>query len=233
MVGAEIARRTEVVKLTRGRNGGPSSLEIRVAGPAAAIIQHQAHEILARVNLFLGADAVQKLRIVQGPLQAARPPAPPRRRLPPLDAAQEARLAADRRRRAEGKAESRIAGARPGRPATRLTKFRRGPRAMTGGKFGGAVGNRALIPRSDLPEGPRSMFSRRSIALGAAATFLAGAALAAPSALPDDMSLGNPKAKVQVIEYASLSCPHCAHFNETVFAPFKATWVDTGKVPTP
>jgi protein-disulfide isomerase len=74
------------------------------------------------------------------------------------------------------------------------------------------------------------MFSRRSIALGAAATFLAGAAVAAPVALPDDMSLGNPKAKVQVVEYASLSCPHCAHFNETVFAPFKAKWVDTGKV---
>jgi len=74
------------------------------------------------------------------------------------------------------------------------------------------------------------MFSRRSIALGAAATFLASTAMAAPTALPDDMSLGNPKATVQVVEYASLSCPHCAHFNETVFAPFKAKWVDTGKV---
>ena len=51
-----------------------------------------------------------------------------------------------------------------------------------------------------------------------------------PAALPDDMNLGNPKAKVQVIEYASMACPHCAHFNETVFAPFKAKWVDTGKV---
>ena len=74
------------------------------------------------------------------------------------------------------------------------------------------------------------MFSRRSIALAAAATLLAASAVAAPSALPDDMSLGNPKAKVQVIEYASLSCPHCAHFNETIFAPFKTKWVDTGKV---
>ena len=34
--------------INEGRNGGPSSLEIRVAGPAAAIIQHRAHEILAR-----------------------------------------------------------------------------------------------------------------------------------------------------------------------------------------
>jgi hypothetical protein len=92
VVGPEIARRTEPVKLVKGRAGGPSTLEIRVAGPAAAIIQHQAHEILARVNVFLGPEAVQKLRIVQGPLQRVQPAAPPRRK-PPLDAAQEAGLA--------------------------------------------------------------------------------------------------------------------------------------------
>jgi hypothetical protein len=92
VVGPEIARRTEPVKLVRGRNGGASSLEIRVAGPAAAIIQHQAHEILARVNVFLGPEAVQKLRIVQGPLQRQAEP-PPRRRAAPLDAAAEAKLA--------------------------------------------------------------------------------------------------------------------------------------------
>jgi hypothetical protein len=95
IVGADVARRTEPVKLVKGRSGAPSSLEIRVAGPSAALIQHQAHEILARVNLFLGADAVQKLRIVQGPLRAAAEPsaAPPRRRAVPLDAAKEAELA--------------------------------------------------------------------------------------------------------------------------------------------
>lgn len=92
VVGPEVAKRTEPVKLVRGRNGGSSTLEIRVAGPAAAIIQHQAHEILARVNLFLGPAAVQKLRIVQGPLQRAPEP-PPRRRAAPLDAAAEAKLA--------------------------------------------------------------------------------------------------------------------------------------------
>ncbi|ODT86237.1 DciA family protein [Phenylobacterium sp. SCN 70-31] len=93
VVGPQIAQRTEPVKLTRGRNGGPSSLEIRVAGPAAAIIQHQAHEILARVNLFLGPEAVQKLRIVQGPLRRPAPPPAPRRAAAPLDAAVEAELA--------------------------------------------------------------------------------------------------------------------------------------------
>jgi hypothetical protein len=94
IVGAEIARRTELVKLSKPRDGGPASLEIRVAGPAAALIQHQAPEIVARVNLFLGAGAVNKLRIVQGPLRAVGDAARPiRRKPPPLDAAQEAELA--------------------------------------------------------------------------------------------------------------------------------------------
>lgn len=108
IVGPEIARRTEPVKLTKGRNGGPSSLEIRVAGPAAAIIQHQAHEILARVNIFLGAEAVQKLRIVQGPLRRVDPP-PPRRRSPPLDAAREAELSAGLADAPEGRLKDALA----------------------------------------------------------------------------------------------------------------------------
>ena len=103
IVGVEIARRTEPVKLVKGRAGAGSTLEIRVAGPAAAIIQHQAHEILARVNLFLGPDAVQKLRIVQGPLHRTEPAAPPRRRAAPLDAALEAKLADDLAAAPDGK----------------------------------------------------------------------------------------------------------------------------------
>ena len=73
-----------------------------MAGPSAAIIQHQAHDILARVNLFLGPEAVQKLRIVQGPLRRPEPP-PQRRRAAPLDAALEARLAADLKDAPDGK----------------------------------------------------------------------------------------------------------------------------------
>src|ERR1700753_2383702 len=73
--------------------------------------------------------------------------------------------------------------------------------------------------------------TRRALMFAAAASFLAGRpAAAAPSMQADDIGLGNPKATVEVIEFASLSCPHCAHFNEVVFAPFKAKWVDTGKV---
>lgn len=46
----------------------------------------------------------------------------------------------------------------------------------------------------------------------------------------DDMSLGNPQAKVTVIEYGSASCPHCAAFSNAVFPEFKKKYVDTGKV---
>jgi protein-disulfide isomerase len=43
-------------------------------------------------------------------------------------------------------------------------------------------------------------------------------------------SLGNEKASVTVIEYASLGCPHCAHFANDIFPDFKKKYVDSGKV---
>ena len=35
---------------------------------------------------------------------------------------------------------------------------------------------------------------------------------------------------MQVVEYASASCPHCARFDSEVFPAFRAKYVDTGKV---
>ncbi|HTZ34808.1 MAG TPA: DsbA family protein [Stellaceae bacterium] len=46
---------------------------------------------------------------------------------------------------------------------------------------------------------------------------------------PDDRILGNPNAPVTIVEYASLTCPHCAHFAVEVLPKLKATWIDTGK----
>ena len=45
-----------------------------------------------------------------------------------------------------------------------------------------------------------------------------------------DFSIGVPDAKVQIIEYASFTCPHCARFHEEVFGKLKADYIDTGKV---
>ncbi|HEY2481510.1 MAG TPA: thioredoxin domain-containing protein [Caulobacteraceae bacterium] len=73
---------------------------------------------------------------------------------------------------------------------------------------------------------------RALIALAAALAVLGLAACQKPSgqAAPDDMTLGNPKAPVTMIEYASVACPHCARFNNEVFPAFKAKYVDTGQV---
>jgi len=64
-------------------------------------VQHQAPDILARANLILGAGAVDKLRIVQGPVKPPTTAVDPaakvrarRSRIRPLDAADEAALEA-------------------------------------------------------------------------------------------------------------------------------------------
>jgi protein-disulfide isomerase len=46
----------------------------------------------------------------------------------------------------------------------------------------------------------------------------------------DEMTMGDPKAKVTLVEYASVACPICAQFNNTVFPAFKRKYIDTGKV---
>ena len=45
-----------------------------------------------------------------------------------------------------------------------------------------------------------------------------------------DFSLGSPDAKVEVIEYASFTCPHCANFHATVYPDLKKDYIDTGKI---
>nr|WP_249797963.1 DsbA family protein [Bradyrhizobium sp. 199] len=56
-----------------------------------------------------------------------------------------------------------------------------------------------------------------------------GADVAKPVSLPD-MALGPKDAAVTITEYASMTCPHCAAFNEQVFPKIKTEYIDTGKV---
>lgn len=49
------------------------------------------------------------------------------------------------------------------------------------------------------------------------------------SVIPD-MIAGNPEATVEVIEYASFTCPHCARFHEGAYKQLKADYIDTGKI---
>ncbi|MGG7517282.1 DsbA family protein [Allorhizobium undicola] len=82
-------------------------------------------------------------------------------------------------------------------------------------------------------------------ATGAAAVSMAGPAFAVdvpkaersvdmdavmkPGPLPEQ-GLGKPDAPVKIVEYFSMTCPHCAHFHATTFDAIKQKYIDTGKV---
>ena len=83
--------------------------------------------------------------------------------------------------------------------------------------------------------------SRRSLLLGASGLALcslvglAGAQAQSQAELMQagplgEQALGDPKAPVTMIEYASMTCPHCAQFHATTFPKLKEKYVDTGKV---
>ncbi|MBS1302320.1 DsbA family protein [Loktanella sp. SALINAS62] len=58
---------------------------------------------------------------------------------------------------------------------------------------------------------------------------MASAQDADPSAITD-MTMGDADAPIEMIEYASYTCPHCANFHATVWPQLKADYIDTGKV---
>jgi protein-disulfide isomerase len=53
--------------------------------------------------------------------------------------------------------------------------------------------------------------------------------VAKPVSLPD-MALGPANAPVTITEFASMTCPHCAAFNATVFPKIKSEYIDSGKI---
>ncbi len=81
----------------------------------------------------------------------------------------------------------------------------------------------------------RTQAKALAVAAFLAAAFLFVAAPGAPAeaqplAAGTEVSLGNANAPLTIIEYASMTCPHCAEFSNTVFPKLKAEYIDTGKV---
>lgn len=52
----------------------------------------------------------------------------------------------------------------------------------------------------------------------------------ADDALTADRVLGKADAPITMIEYASLTCPHCADFSQNIFPEIKKQYIDTGKL---
>ena len=76
--------------------------------------------------------------------------------------------------------------------------------------------------------------TRRVAVMALAAVSLAacsgGGGSKSAAGFDQDMTQGDPKAPVTVIEYASTSCPHCAKYNADDFPALKKQYIDTGKV---
>jgi protein-disulfide isomerase len=51
----------------------------------------------------------------------------------------------------------------------------------------------------------------------------------APTVTAEDHVLGKADAPITIIEYASLTCPHCAEFDRDTLPKVKEAWIDTGK----
>jgi protein-disulfide isomerase len=107
----------------------------------------------------------------------------------------------------------------------------------------------------DVMEAAVESHSRRHILIGGGAVLIAGAGaigyylwsreglsislvpegmaatseLMAPGPL-EEMILGQADAPVTIIEYASMTCPHCARFHEATYPELKKRLIDTGKV---
>jgi protein-disulfide isomerase len=71
------------------------------------------------------------------------------------------------------------------------------------------------------------------VVLAAFCLIAAPAGVRAQSAVPaptaEDRVLGKADAPITIIEYASLTCPHCAEFDKETLPKIKQDWIDTGK----
>ena len=79
-----------------------------------------------------------------------------------------------------------------------------------------------------------AVFAAATVSPGLASAADSGSGASDPASLlaisKDDRILGSPTAPITIVEYASMTCPHCAHFSDEVLPEIKKKWIDTGKV---
>ncbi len=94
----------------------------------------------------------------------------------------------------------------------------------------------AVTPPAPAPAKAAAPAPAKAATSAPATTTATGNLLAAPKSLQIDVAaamkdrvLGNPNAPVTITEYASLTCPHCAHFDMEILPDVKNKLIDTGK----
>lgn len=72
-------------------------------------------------------------------------------------------------------------------------------------------------------------FATMASALFLVVSSIAGAAPPTAEEALKDRVLGDPKAPIEIIEYSSLTCPHCRHFHIEILPELKKNYIDTGR----
>jgi protein-disulfide isomerase len=72
--------------------------------------------------------------------------------------------------------------------------------------------------------------SRRAFAAGGFLLALSAGAARAQTGQPDAMTIGSPNAPLHLVEFASMTCPHCAHFHENNWQTLKRNYIDSGRM---
>lgn len=102
---------------------------------------------------------------------------------------------------------------------------------------GGAIAIYHAVGGKDSPARPSPPPAEAAAPMATPAS--AGAAVEAPKPeatfakidiAADETALGKADAPVTIVEYASLTCPHCAHFHNTVLPTIKSEFIEKGKV---
>ena len=219
IVGHDLARISWPEALLAGRAGGARLLRLRVPGAAAVEVQHLSGQLVERVNAYFGHRVIADIRLLQGALPAsvAKPQVP--------------RPAADpetARRMAE-----RVAGVTD--PELKTALARLGTR-IAGGRRSLLVGAVA---------GLLAPMPWRGTARGQSGTAPTLRPLLAPgqpvpppltpeqqnllAARPTDHVLGRRDAPISIVDYFSLTCPHCANFHAAVLPAIRSDWIDKGR----
>lgn len=102
--------------------------------------------------------------------------------------------------------------------------------AQNAGASNAAAGTTDTTVKSDQTQAPGTGFVEPNLRLPKDSGGVSRSALIKDAPLPSDYVMGKPDAPIVLVEYASLSCPHCAHFSTTVLPQLEKEYIETGKV---
>ena len=87
-----------------------------------------------------------------------------------------------------------------------------------------------LKPEDTKEANPPSIFTEPNLKLAKDSGGISTSPQIKNAPLPDDYVMGKKEAPLVMVEYASMSCPHCAHFSSTVLPQIEKTYIETGKM---